>query len=375
MFEFAAALVIALGTFFAAGPAIPTTRPEFEPHPITSSWDDVLAGVKTKQDWPQRRAELRAKFLELIRDDQKPVRPPLDLKTEETVDVDGVYTRKLISYNVEADERCHAYLAIPKGLKSPAPAIVALHGTTPQGKEQTAALSGNPDKAFLDHLARRGYVVIAPDHFVAGHRIPPEGAYDTARFYKRHPNWTAVGKSTYEGSIAIDVLQTLPEVDGQHIGALGHSLGGHDTFFLAAYDDRIKAAAGNCSAATFRENPKALEWARDRWYIYFKPLRADLLKGKLPPIDMHEIISLIAPRPYMDLAALNDGDRRTQRQRVLMYLAISDVYALLGAPENFAFYVHAQGHSVNYESRALIYGWMDKHLKPADELAAHLVGK
>jgi len=55
----------------------------------------------------------------------------------------------------------------------------------------------NPDKAYLDHLCRKGYVVIAPDHFVAGHRIPAAGPYDTAAFYKKHPEWTAVGKFTY----------------------------------------------------------------------------------------------------------------------------------------------------------------------------------
>lgn len=353
--------------------AAPTTRPEFEPPAIRSSWDDLIAGVKTKADWPKRRAQLRAQYLELIRDQYKPVRMALDLQIHETTEVEGVYTRKLISYNVEAGERCHAFLAIPKGLKGPAPAIVALHGTYPQGKEQTAGLTGNPEKAYFDHLARRGYIVIAPDHFCAGHRTPPEGAYDTRRFYAKHPDWTAVGKSTFEGSIAIDVLASMPEVDKRRIGVTGHSLGGHDTFFLAAYDDRVAAAAGNCSASTFRHNPKVLEWSRDRWYIYFKPLRPNLLQGKLPPIDMHGIIALIAPRPFLDLSSLNDGDRATQRQRVLMDMSVAEVYNLLGSPQNFAFYVHGRGHSLAYESRELIYGWLDTHLKPAETLAPHLV--
>ncbi len=244
--------------------AQPSTRPEFEPPAIRSSWDDVLAGVKTKADWPKRRTELQRQYLDLLRDQYKPSRPPLDLRVHEASDVEGLYTRKLISYNVEADERCHAYLAIPNGLDGPAPAIVALHGTYAQGKDQTAGLTGNPEKAYFDHLARRGYVVIAPDHFCAGHRIPPEGPYDTRQFYKRHPEWTSVGKSTLEGSIAIDVLETLPQVDKKHIGVTGHSLGGHDTFFLAAYDQRVAAAAGNCSASTFRHNPRVLEWSRDR---------------------------------------------------------------------------------------------------------------
>jgi len=353
--------------------ALPTTRPEFDAAPIHSTWEDLLEGVQTRRQWGERKEEIRRQFLALIRDDRKPVRPPLDLKVHETSDVEGVYTRKLISYNVESDERAHAYLAIPRGVTGREPAIVALHGTFKQGKEQAAGLVDNPDKAWLDHLARRGYVVIAPDHFVAGHRVPPEGPYETGRFYDRHPEWTAVGKFTYEHSIAIDLLQSLPEVDAEKIGVVGHSLGGQGTYFLAAYDHRVKAAACNCSAPMFRQNPRVLEWARDRWYIYIKHLRPGLLEGRLPPIDMHHIIALIAPRPFLDLSALNDGNPMTQRQRVLMNLEIMRVYDLEGVPQNFAFHVHGRGHSVAYESRQLIAAWMDVHLKPPSATAAKRV--
>lgn len=347
-----------------------------DPPVIHSSWDDLLDGVKTVDDWRRHREVLKRRYLELLRDEYKPPRPPLDLKWHEAVVVDGVYTRHLISYNVEADERAHAYLGIPlelKDAKHSAPAVVALHGTFAQGKEQAAALVDNPDKAYLDHLCRRGYVVIAPDHFTAGHRIPPEGPYETAQFYKKHPNWTAVGKFTFEHSIAVDVLQSLPQVDPGRIGALGHSLGGHGTFFLAAYDERIKAAAANCSASFFRHNRQVSEWARDRWYSYFQHLRPDILAGKLPSIDFHEIIALIAPRAFLDLSGLNDGDPLTQRQRVLMLMKIMDVYELQGAPANFAFFVHGRGHSVAHESRALMYAWMDTHLKPAAATKTKLV--
>lgn len=353
--------------------AAPTTRSEFAAAPIHSTWEDLLEGVQTREQWGERKRKIRRQFLELIRDDRKPARPPLDLQVHETADVEGLYTRKLISYNVESDERAHAYLAIPKNLSGRAPAIVALHGTYKQGKEQAAGLVDNPDKAWLDHVARRGYVVIAPDHFVAGHRVPPEGPYETARFYARHPEWTAVGKFTYEHSIAVDVLQLLPEVDPDKIGVLGHSLGGQGTYFLAAYDPRIKAAACNCSAPMFRQNPKVLEWARNRWYIYLKPLRPELLEGRLPPIDMHHIIALIAPRAFLDLSGLNDGDPMTQRQRVLMNIEIMRVYGLEEAAQNFAFYVHGRGHSAAHESRQLIAAWMDVHLKPPSATATRLI--
>ena len=325
---------------------------------IKSSWDDLTDGIETLEDWQKRRALLKQRYLELLRDQHKPEKPALDLRFHETVEVDGLYKRQLISYQVETDERAHAYLGIPLDLPGKAPAVVALHGTYEKGKMRAAGLVDNPDKAYLDHLCRRGYVVIAPEHFVSGHRLPEEGPYETGRFYEKHPEWTAVGKFTYEHSIAIDVLETLDFVDSQNIGALGHSLGGHGTFFLAAYDDRIRAAASNCAASFFRHNPGVQGWSRDRWYIYFKPIREGLLRGEMPPIDFHEIISLIVPRAFMDLAGLNDGPPGTQRQRVLMLMKIMEIYELEGVPENFSFYIHAATRWPTNRDRSCMVSWM-----------------
>ncbi|MBN1910265.1 MAG: acetylxylan esterase [Pirellulales bacterium] len=343
------------------------------PPEIQSSWDDLLVGVKTRQDWARRREVLRKRFLELLRDEHKPAKPPLELKRHESTVVDGQYKRWLISYNVEKGERAHAFLGIPLKLNGKAPAVVALHGTYHLGKERLAGLVDNPDKAFLDQLCRRGYIVIAPDHFVAGHRIPPEGPYDTRRFYSRHPEWSAAGKATYEHSIAIDVLETLDQVDPHRIGVVGHSLGGQGALFLAAYDSRIQAAACNCMAAPFRHNRQVQHWARDRWYVYFKHLRPALISDRLPPIDFHEIMALVAPRPMLDVSALNDGDPLTQRQRVLMLMKVIDVYELERAPSNFAFFVHGRGHSVSHESRQLLFAWLDTHLKPRSATQTRLV--
>jgi pimeloyl-ACP methyl ester carboxylesterase len=342
---------------------------------IHSSWDDLLDGVTTHDDWNQRRAALRERYLDLLRDQHKPAKPPLDMKIHETQQVDNRYKRLLVSYNVETDERAHAFIGIPLELTAKAPAVVALHGTYERGIEQSAALVDNPDKAFLDHLCRRGYVVIAPEHFVSGKRTPSEGAYETGKFYERHPNWTAAGKFTYEHSIAIDVLASLDEVDTGRIGAMGHSLGGHGAIFLAAYDDRVKAAVGNCSADFFRHNPDVEHWARNHWYVYFKHIRPALMSGELPPIDFHEIISLVAPRAYLDVSALNDGNSRVQRQRVLMLMKVAEVYDLVQKPDNFAFFVHNRGHSVPHESRALIYGFLDSHLKPSAATKTSLVSE
>lgn len=350
-----------------------SVRKRSDPPAITSSWDDLLEGVNSPKEWKAHKKVLRGRYLKLIRDEHKPEKPQLDLKIHESVEVDGLYTRKLISYQVEADERAHAYLGIPSDRRGKLPAVVALHGTYEKGKSRAAGLVDNPDKAYLDHLCRRGYVVIAPEHFVSGHRTPPEGAYETGRFHKKHPHWTAVGKFTYEHSIAIDALESMPEVDAGNIGALGHSLGGHGTFFLAAYDERVKASACNCGGSFLRHNPRVEAWSRNHWYVYLKPIRPTLLKGELPPIDFHEIMALIAPRAFLDVSGMNDGNKDTQRQRILMNMKLMDVWELEKTPENFAFFAHGRGHSVKHESRQLIYGWMDSHLKPKEATETRLV--
>ena len=66
-----------------------------DPPVIRSSWDDLLEGVTSPEDWGERRRVLKQRYLDLIRDDQKPAKPPLELALHESVVVDEVYTRKL----------------------------------------------------------------------------------------------------------------------------------------------------------------------------------------------------------------------------------------------------------------------------------------
>ena len=99
----------------------------------------------------------------------------------------------------------------------------------------------------------------------------------------------------------------------------------------------------------------------------------DFLRKELPPIDFHEIMALIAPRAFLDVSGLNDGNAGTQRQRVLMLMKLMEVYELEKVPENLAFFVHGRGHTVKHESRELIYAWMDTHLKPPEATATKLV--
>ena len=65
-------------------------QPElFEVPAIQSSWDDLTDGIKTREDWEKRQEILRQGYFDLIRDEFKPEKPPLDLKVHEDVEVEG----------------------------------------------------------------------------------------------------------------------------------------------------------------------------------------------------------------------------------------------------------------------------------------------
>ena len=55
---------------------------------------------------------------------------------------------------------------------------------------------------------------------------------------------------------AVDLLQSLPEVDGTRIGCIGHSLGGHNSLFVAAFDPRLKVIVTSCGFNSFAKYRK-----------------------------------------------------------------------------------------------------------------------
>jgi len=349
---------------------------DWTPTPIRTSWDDLLQDIDSPAAWAEKQQAIRSRFLTLIRDEAAPM-PPADpaLEIEREWDA-GEFTIQYISYQVESDERAHAYVGIPHG---PAPAggypgVVCLHGTTNWGARRTLGLPPEPDdpqaeksevtgKDFARQFVRQGYVTISPEHFCCARRIPAEGCYDTAAFYRKHPDWSAVGKYTYDSVITTTILANRSDVDADRLGVTGHSLGGQGTIWLTAYDDRIRCSIPSCTASTFRENPDPLHWSRDYWYIYFPQIREDFLAGRQVQCDFHEMFALMAPRPVLDRFSLNDGDPTGQSHRVMMHLKLRELYRLLGKEEAHAFLVFGDGHAIPDLSWQSALSWMDRWLK------------
>jgi dienelactone hydrolase len=318
--------------------------------------------------WARRRAAIHAAFTELL--GEGVVAPPedRDLQWHGEERIEGLRIRKL-SFLAEPDDRIPAYLVMPEELSAPAPAVLCLHGTTVDAKEACLGRGSHPggSRGTAVDLARRGFITLVPDHFNAGERLKPgEKPYDSGPLYARHPGWSDMGKAIYDHRLCVDLLQTLPEVDGERIGCIGHSLGGYCTLFLAAMDERIRAAVSSCGVTVWAADPNRLNWSRDQAgrYVHFPKLREYWNTGRQAPVEFHEIMALVAPRAFLNISAVgNDVCFPVFAPFAELYVQVESVYKLLGAEGKFAAHFHSCGHSFGPSPRALAYAWLAEQLE------------
>jgi dienelactone hydrolase len=224
-------------------------------------------------------------------------RPPLDVRLDEEVHFDGIARRKL-SYQSDSDDRVSAYLFLPARVNNQKlPAVLCLHQTTTAGKSEPAGLAGDPNLHYALELARHGYAALAPDYPSFG-----EHAYD---FDAEHGYLSGTMKAVWDNIRAVDLLESLAEIDAERIGCIGHSLGGHNAIFTAVFDRRIKATVSNCGFCTFQKDDLP-SWTGAR---YMPRIAADYGNdSRRVPFDFPELIGAIAPRAFLACAAEGDAD-------------------------------------------------------------------
>jgi pimeloyl-ACP methyl ester carboxylesterase len=330
--------------------------------------------ITTPEEWATRRRSTLARLSELLGKPSQTIIPKPIYKVLEEHQTDD-YRQLKISYEVEPGEEVRAWLLIPPPEKRLAnaegksAAVLCLHGTAVEAKD-TQLGAGKSGRDYGRLLARNGFIVLAPDHLASGERLPAGAEpYDTTDFYKRHPNWSAVGKLIWDSSRAIDILETIPDVDVTRIGCVGHSLGGYGSIFSAAFDDRIRAVVSSCGLTTWQDNPQRYEFTRDKWYVHFPRLRAIFKEqeeqGGVLPVEMHEFAALIAPRAFLNISGMTDTMYGNNETLPAVGLQLSALWEVLGAPQSFAQFLFGTGHDVPDYSQVLTLGWFQHWLKPA----------
>ncbi len=319
--------------------------------------------IKTAADWQKRRASILANMQAVMGPLPKQAQQerPVDFEVLDQTETDD-FTRQTIRFNAEPGDPVVADLYTPKaGDASNRPAMVALHPTGAQGKRIVAGEGPRNNRQYAIELAKRGYVVIAPDYPSFGDLKDYSFADD------EYVSGTMKGIVNHMR--CVDVLRSLDGVDDNRIGVIGHSLGGHNALFLAAFDERVKVAVTSCGWTPFHDYKEGnlTGWTSDR---YMPKIRTDYdLDPNRVPFDFPEIIAAIAPRGVFSSSPTNDDNFDVEGARRGIAEA-SKIFTLLDAPNQLQLLTPPCDHDFPTEIRADAYKFIDQNLdhKPLAEL-------
>jgi cephalosporin-C deacetylase-like acetyl esterase len=313
--------------------------------------------IGTRAQAEARGRQVRATLLRLM-GGLPPERTPLNLRRTGTIDR-GSYRIENIVYESSPRFYVTANLYVPQTGSGPFPAVLQPVG------HSTAAKS----RAFYQTLAlglvTNGFVVLTYD---------PLGQGERRLFYDPDLGDSKIGGTTVEhqmvgiqsllagesiarymvwdGIRSLDVLASLPEVDAARMGVAGCSGGGTITAYLAAIDERLKAAAPACYITAWEEQlPGTGPQDAEQQF-------PDQLKEGL---DHADFAIAFAPRPYLQVNTEEDffplaGARRAFEEA-------KRIYALFDAGQKISWAVGPGGHGMPQVVREAIYGWMNQWLK------------
>lgn len=272
------------------------------------------------------------------------------------------YQRTYIEYESAPGVTVPAWLLVPAGLTGPTPAVIAVHGhgygmddlvgINPDGTERTEPHGYHQDFALA--LCRRGMVVLAPELRGFGRRREPQDQDEPHSNSCHAAAWWGImlaqpllGSRVWDTLRAIDLLQTLPQVDPQRFGIMGGSGGGAVALFTAALDRRLRATVISSYFCTFRDSILALQHCA-----------CNYVPGLIRDAEMYDIAALIAPRPLLIEAGTEDPI--FPLPGVLhAYERVHNAYVTLGAAERIGKDVFAGGHQINgAQAPSFLWRWL-----------------
>jgi len=290
------------------------------PDPLLMDGDGKKVRVTSPEQWPKRRVQLLDLVKRYITGTVPP--PPGNVRAaiRSTREEAGAKVQDiLLAFGPDRRATCSMELIIPKGR--------------------------GPFPVFLTQHNHRGWALIAVSRgYVACVYAGADSKDDTAGFIPvwRDHDWTKLTRRAWAGSRCIDYLETLPFVDKTKIAMTGHSRNGKQSLIAAALDPRITAvissssgAGGSCSARFYSESQfgEGIEFITRNFPDWMHP-RFRFFAGREDrlPIDLHDLMACIAPRPCLIATAINDNVESTWAIEQT-YLSVKPVYELLGAGE------------------------------------------
>jgi len=311
-----------------------------------------LSDVRSLDDWKEKRPGLRRELLYMLGLDPLPGRSPLQAEVRGVLER-PVYRVEKVVFQSLPGLFVTANLYLPAKAPHPLPAVLYVCGHSPH---PLGAKWAYQDRAAW--FAEQGFACFILDTLEFG-EVPGlhHGIHDLNLWDWLSRGYTPAGVEVWNAMRAIDYLESRAEIDPRRIGMTGISGGGATTWFTAAVDERIAAAAPVCS--TYTLGSQALHWTAagqcDCIYFHNTFLR-----------DFPVVGALIAPRPLLILSGRKDGDfppdgyeevfRRTK--------TIYDLHAGAGGPPDAIRNVDGDaGHSDTPLLRKEAREWMRRWLQ------------
>ena len=275
----------------------------------------------------------------------------------EGIDEEG-YRRYRITYMGEEGDEIPAFLLMPEG-EGPFGAVLIHHQHASQrhfGKSEVCGYVGDPLQAFGPVLAGKGIIVLAPDSICFEDRrknntgtIPDEQADMEHHFnvmsYRLVRGDTLMRKVLSDSAQGITVLRSLPQVDHERIGILGHSYGGNTVLFHTAVDERIRFACSSGAACSYQ-----FKMAND---IGIEA--AEVIPGFATHFDIHHLIACSSPRNSLIVSA--SEDKFSQDAEAVISKA-RELCNNAGTPTTFQHKHYTGGHPITQERFDYIVKWI-----------------
>jgi len=259
--------------------------------------------AKTRREFEAWKRKFKAKLVgDLLA--PWPKRVPHRSRTVARIERKHHYIEKFM-IDVEHDLAAPGYLLIPKGLRKGErrPAILCCHGHGP-GKVNPAGIARDDGNDYARQMAERGYVTAVIDSRGFGERSLGIQAQDSEvrcdYLYLLYGilGYHLITLNIHDQMQALDYLLSRPEVDPERAGVMGLSFGGTMAQYVAACDERIRAACIICYLCTTIEY--GVEDVNNNCGSQFVP--------KLYRYgDVATVAGLIAPRPCLVQSGFADG--------------------------------------------------------------------
>lgn len=274
--------------------------------------------------------------------------PPSEIVSWGDPVADERYRMEEVFYYSEPDVVVPGIFAAPRGASGPLPVVLVLPGSSATARDVAIAWGG----PFLEE----GMAVLAVD--VKASRFGKRGTPAAAEAIAR--GTSALAQMTWDLMCAIDYLEMRPDVDAERIGCFGISIGGTQTWMLAAADDRVKVAAPVVGVASYESIIRCIRDERidssymsclDSHSIYYYP------PGLLQVGDQKHFVALIAPRPLAILAT--NRDNCFPEEGVLdTYEFVRRRYRELGAEDRLDLLIDEGPHAYPPLLRARVKEWI-----------------